>query len=210
VASGCSIQTQTKVNKKMSNQISRMKNILRNSQIACALLAATAPALGKVVGSDVVNSDGSVTYSYVVDNSKGMFDVAAWSLEFGFPTPDWDQLDTFSGGSVNVPNAGWFGDAGIPVVGKSDQDFISLDSEDDVAEGDKLYGFSFTSEFAPGNVQYFEFSEDGYSTTGTTIGPVSSVPEQGGFLEGIAFVALAAFAFRTRLAQPQGFLLNHN
>ncbi len=64
--------------------------------LALAALAAL-PASADVIATFVVNGDGTVTYTYEVDNTAGAFDIALWSLEFPFATPDWDQLDTFSG-----------------------------------------------------------------------------------------------------------------
>jgi Ca2+-binding RTX toxin-like protein len=167
---------------------------------ASAALAAITPVFGNIVGSESVNADGTITYSYSVDNGTGPFDVGAWSLEFGFPTPDWNQLDTFSGGSVGVPNANWFGDSGVPVAAQSAQDFVSLTSSADVSVGQNLSGFSLTSKFQPGTITYYEFSADGSFVTGTTIGPVAaaSVPEGSGPIEAIAFLTVAGFAVGIR------------
>jgi hypothetical protein len=188
----------------MSNKISGLKLKMGSAVTALTVLMAANTVYGGITGSDVVNRDGTVTYSYVVDNSKGSFDVAAWSLEFGFSIPDWNQFDNFSGGDVKVPNENWFADPGTPTTGKSAQDFISLGGEGgDVEVGAKLYGFSFTSDFQPGTITFDEFSADGTSSTGTTIGPVNAVPEGNGPFELISFAALAGFAAITRVSRDQ-------
>ncbi len=187
----------------MSNKISRLKIRVRNALTALAFLTAANSVFGDIIGSDVVNANGTVTYSYVVNNSGGLFDIAAWSLEFGFLTPDWNQFDNFSGGDVNVPNANWFADPGTPIPGKSAQDFISLDPDADVATGTSLRGFSFTSDFQPGYITFDEFSADGKSATGTTIGPVSAVPDGNGPFEAISFAAIAGFAAVTRMSRKE-------
>src|SRR5690349_542371 len=105
---------------------------LRTGPAVCALLTAATPVFGNIVESDMLNADGTVTYFYQVDNVNGSFDVAAWSLEFGFTTPDWNQTETASGGGVTVPNSHWIADPGIPVIGQSAQDFLSLDLGGDV------------------------------------------------------------------------------
>ncbi|MBE2213094.1 MAG: hypothetical protein IAE82_04415 [Opitutaceae bacterium] len=168
--------------------------------ILFALLAsAPLPASGAVFGTHLLNGDGSVTYSYIVDNTGGPFDISAWSLDLDLAMPDWDQLDVFSGGGVDVPNSDWFASAGIPVTGLSAQDFLSLSPIGDVLIGQILGGFSFTSHFLPGTVTYTEFSATGESRTGTTTGPVSAhVPDAGGGLTLIATTALVAFAAGTR------------
>lgn len=149
-----------------------------------------------VVATFVVNGDGTVTYTYEVDNTAGAFDVAAWSLEFPFATPDWDPLDVPSGGGVGVPNATWFAAAGIPVGGLSAQDFVSLDATGDVLLGTTLGGFSFTSAYLPGLVDYLEFSALGDSVSGQVLGPAllppPAVPEAGGWLGGAVAVGFAA------------------
>ncbi len=135
-----------------------------------------------IVGSAVANGDGTVTYSYVVDNSAGAFDVFLWSLNFPFLTPDWNQLDVLSGGDVHVPNANWFANVGVPVTGSSAQDFLSLNPAGDVLVGQSLSGFSFTSHYLPGQIAFLEFSAAGDSDGGTTIGPAFlslSVPDGG-------------------------------
>jgi hypothetical protein len=182
----------------MNKTISSLTVIVRGAVAALALVAVTNSVKAGIVGSDVINNDGTMTYSYTINNSGNTFSVAEWSLEFGFLLPDWNQLDIFSGGDVTVPNAGWFADAGTPITGKSAQDFISLGSEDDVAAGQSLTGFSFTSRILPGTVTFEEFSADGKSLFGTTVGPVSTVPEGGGPLAGIAFASLAGFGFCIR------------
>ena len=140
-------------------------------------------AAATIIGTSVDNGDGTYTYSYEVDNTDGAFDVAVWSLEFAFAPPDWDQLDAFSGGDVSVPND-WFAGVGVPFAGLSAQDFVSLDSGGDVLVGDILAGFSFTSSYQPGLVDWAEFASAGDSASGRTIGPVfvHAVPEPGGGL----------------------------
>jgi hypothetical protein len=148
--------------------------------MAMAMAMAAVPAIsGNIVESSVSNGDGSVTYSYLVDNTGGSFDVAGWSLEFGFSIPDWIQSDTANHGDVTVANANWFADKGTPVTGDSAQDFISLSVDGDVKVGTMLGGFSFTSKFLPGLITFEEFSADGGSIVGTTVGPISSVPDNG-------------------------------
>jgi hypothetical protein len=159
-----------------------------------AVLAVPGVSQAVVIGAFTANPDGTFTYAYTVNNSGGAFDIGAWSLDLGIALPDWDQLDTLSGGSVSIPNAGWFAAPGIPISGQSAQDFISLDPASDVAVGSVLSGFSFTSRFAPGPATYREFSGSGDEASGQTVGPaVASVPEGG---VGIApFVLLAALLF---------------
>ena len=183
----------------MSNNIKRLARITGGAFAVLAALTSAKPVLGNVIGSDVVNADGTVTYSYIVDNSAGASDIAAWSLEFGFATPDWNQVDTFSGGGVKVPSLDWLAAAGTPVSGLSAQDFLALSPTGDVLSGHSLAGFSFTSQFPPGQVTYTEFSADGGSITGTTVGPMkAAVPEGQGPMEAIAAAAVTAFAMGTR------------
>lgn len=163
--------------------------------IALAIAFGATPAAAAVIGSSAANGDGTFTYSYTVDNALGDFDVAGWSLEFGFATPDWNQLDVTSGGDVTVPDLGWVADVGIPASGASAQDFLSLDPSSDVVVGAALSGFSFTSTFAPGSVVYREFSALGDSVAGTTVGP-SLVPEPNEFLCAVAALALLALWVR--------------
>ncbi|MBL9136360.1 MAG: hypothetical protein JNK85_10855 [Verrucomicrobiales bacterium] len=164
--------------------------------VVCALLAGTCASRGEVVGSFVLNGDGTVTYFYEVDNRAGLFDISLWSLEFPFATPDWEMLDTFSGGDVEVPNTGWFANGGLPVTGESAQDFLSLDPASDVLLGETLVGFSFTSRFLPGSILYREFSAQGESVSGLTIGPVitTPVPEGEAWLAGLALAGVAGAA----------------
>src|SRR5688572_22010579 len=99
------------------------------------VLAMVGPTRGAVSGTSSLNPDGSYTYSYIVDNTAGTFDISLWSLEFDFLTPDWNQLDVPSGGDVAVPSSDWFASAGIPVTGLSAQDFLSLFPLSDVLTG---------------------------------------------------------------------------
>lgn len=185
----------------MNRTINRLKIFSRITLAALPLWAATRSTFGNIIGSDTLNSDGSVTYSYVIDNSTGSFDIAAFSLEFGFSNADWNQFDVFSGGKVEVANANWFAGAGTPVVGQSAQDFLALAASADVPAGQTLTGFSFTSRFLPGIITYDEFSANGASTTGTTVGPAQAVPEGGGGLEAIALGAIITFAAGTRASR---------
>lgn len=179
------------------------------SLLTLALLAtAIVPASGAVIGTHLLNGDGTVTYSYVVDNASGSFDISAWSLDLNVLLPDWDQLDVFSGGGVDVPTADWFASAGVPVTGLSAQDFLSLSPLGDVLIGQIVGGFSFTSNFLPGTVTYLEFSATGESNVGTTVGPAfaAQVPDAGGGLAMIATAALTAYAAvsrRHRLTRAQ-------
>jgi hypothetical protein len=145
--------------------------------IAAITLTAAASSHATIISSFVVNGDGTTTYTYIIDNSSGPFDIAAWSLEFDLPSLDWNPLDTLSGGDVTTADANWFADEGIPVAGLSAQDFISLDPSTDVLIGSVLGGFSFTSFHPPGNVTCREFSPTGESLSGVAIGPVIAVPE---------------------------------
>jgi len=173
--------------------------------LAGTLLAASLPAHAEIIGSFVLNGDGTVTYFYQVDNRGGLFDVAQWSLEFDLAAPDWNPLDVASGGSVSVPDPIWVAGPGIPVLGQSAQDFLSLDPTGDVLVGDILGGFSFTSTYLPGVVTYYEFSALGDSVSGTTIGPVPVIPEAGGWAWGLAATTGIAFATvlrRSRSTRP--------
>ena len=194
----------------MTNKISRLSMNIRDALIALTFLATADSVFGVVLGSHILNGDGSTTYSYVVDNRAGPFNVAAWSLEFGFPAPDWNQLDVFSGGDVHVPNPEWFADTGTPISGQSAQDFISLTPYGDVGVGNTLWGFSFTSDFQPGTITYTEFSADGRSVSGTTVGPVNTVPEGNGPFEAISFVAIAGFAAFTRSSRNKANVITIN
>lgn len=157
------------------------------------------------MGSYVLNGDGTVTYSYEVDNRSGGFEIAAWSLEFDFATPDWNPLSVFSGGGVTVPNANWDASLGLPVTGLSAQDFLSLDSSTDVGIGSSLAGFSFTSRFLPGQVAFNEFSAVGDSATGYTLGPVApTAVSDGGDAGFLGLTALAALALVYRHAGCTG------
>ncbi len=173
--------------------------------LASLLLLPSPRTMADVLGSFVIHGDGTVTYFYNVDNSAGLFDVAAWSLEFDVGAPDWNPLDVFSGGDVAVPDPIWFADLGVPITGASAQDFLSLDPTGDVAVGSMLAGFSFTSSFLPGPVTYHEFSASGESATGTTIGPATlatTIPEAGGWVgaSGLAVLTLLGMKLRWRAA----------
>ncbi len=182
-----------------------------NRYVACVLLAVATPVFGDVIGTDVQNADGTVTYSYLIDNTTGTFDIAAWSLNFGLPTPDWNETETVSGGSVTVPNANWIADRGTPLDALSAQDFLSLNPGGDVARGQTLAGFSFTSRFQPGPVGYSEFSADGNSVGGETIGPVTrAVPENAGPVEAVALAAITVFTARVRLSRGPNHSLSRS
>ncbi len=154
------------------------------------------PALATVVGTSVPNPDGTMTYTYEVDNQAGSFDIAQWSLDFMFLLPGWNQSDSYSGGDVTVPTLNWLAGPGISLSGQSAQDFFSLNEASDIDIGELLTGFSITCRYLPGVVVYHEFSADGQSFTGTTLGPVLpySLPEGGGTLAmtlvGVAGVAM--------------------
>ncbi len=175
----------------MPNPPQHRPSLLHSLILGSALLAASPSAPGEVTGSFILNGDGTITYFYEVNNLTGAFDISLWSLEFDFLTPDWDTLDTFSGGEVSVPNSLWFADAGIPVSGASAQDFLSLDPAGDVLAGAVLAGFSFTSSLPPGRVTYHEFSATGDSVSGTTIGPTAVVPEASTWVAALALGTVA-------------------
>jgi len=183
-----------------------MNVLLRQVYSATAgllLLTAALPLRAVIVGSSVLNPDGSYTYSYTVDNTLGAFDISSWSLEFDFAAPDWDQADAFAGGGVTVPNAEWFAMPGIPLSGLSGQDFLSLSSSSDILAGTSLSGFSFTSWFAPSLVAFAESDALGASSTlASTVGPSSAaapaVPEGSGPYALMAAVFLAGSAFLRR------------
>lgn len=168
---------------------------MRCAALAAALLAPAAPASAAIVSTIVDNGDGTFTYSFEVDNASGGFDIASWSLDLEFASPDWNQLDSFAGGDVVVTDPDWIATVGIPVSGLSAQDFLSLGPDSDVVVGSVLSGFSFTSSFQPGAVTYYEFSAFGDSATGSVVGPsVAPIPEPGAqwlFPIGLALVACA-------------------
>jgi hypothetical protein len=182
---------------RIMSHIFRVRRILLVA--AAALFAALQFATASVIGTVVANPGGTWSYAYTVDNSGGAFDIASWSLDLSIPAADWNPLEALSGGDVSVPDPGWFADAGVPVAGGSAQDFLSLSPASDVARGSTLAGFSFTSSFAPGPATYFEFSATGGFVRGATVGPAAgSVPEGGGWLAGLAALALVAFGRATR------------
>lgn len=150
-----------------------------------------------IIGSALDNGDGTFTYSYTVDNSSGIFDIEAWSLEF-FITPDWNQDDIFAGGDVGVPTD-WFALAGIPTTGIAAQDFVSFPGAEVFVGDTPLGGFTFTSSSQPGTITFFEFGPGGASTSGTTIGP-AAIPEPGTLLLFTATLAglLVSYRFRKK------------
>ena len=182
----------------------RFRGILSIVGLAFGAPGMLSTASGDVIGSSADNGDGTFTYSYVVDNSAGSFDVAAWSLEFGFAFPDWNQKSVLDGGDVEVPNAHWFAEPGTPVTGLSTQDFLTIDPDGVVPVGAKLDGFSFTSAHGPGLITFYEFSAAGDFATGTAIGPMGavSVPEPctASLIAAGASMALAAGGRRRRTA----------
>jgi hypothetical protein len=182
----------------MKTQILKLNRVARCAVAACALYGTSAQVSALVIGSYVDHGDGTVTYSYKLDNSGGSFDIAAWSLQFGFSDPDWNSLDTFSGGDVSVPDANWFATGGLS-GGSFLQDFLTLDSAAEVLSGQQLEGFSFTSRLHPGVVAFTEFSAGGAFATGITVGPVqNAVPDGGSGMIAVAGAALAVFAGVTR------------
>lgn len=174
--------------------MSYLENGIRWAALMSALLAPAAPSSAALIGSAVFNGDGTFTYSFVVDNTAGSFDVAAWSLELPFAPPDWNPLDVFAGGDVTVPD-NWIAFAGIPVTGLAAQDFLSLGPDSDVLVGSVLGGFSFVSSYQPELITYHEFSAFGDAATGSVVGPGPvPIPEPRAFsayLLGLALVALA-------------------
>jgi hypothetical protein len=184
-----------------------MKTGILSSRLACLGfvfgMTAGMPLKAAVVGSSADNGDGTYTYSYQIDNTGGSFDSIGFSLDFDFTSIfiDWDQFDTFSGGSVNVPNANWLAQAGIPVTGLSAQDFLSIDPAGDVLIGSTLGGFSFISALAPGDVSIYEFGASGESSSGLTVGPTAAagVPEGGntlGYLLAASALVVSGRKFR--------------
>jgi hypothetical protein len=180
---------------------SRIQKTLRAVATAVLLGAWPGISFGAISGSFVINGDGTVTYSYVVDNTAGSFEISLWSLDFGFPTPDWNQLDVPSGGDVEIPDLNWFATAGVPVTGISAQDFLAIDPAGDVPTGQSLSGFSFTSHYLPGQIAFLEFSADGISAGGTTVGPafLLSVPDGGVKSAEFAFAAAAMLVAARRI-----------
>ena len=119
--------------------------------VLLALSASPLATQALINGTAVENVDGTYTYQYVVDNSAGIFDIAGFTLEFPVPEDqlDWDPLDIFSGGDVEIPSLDWFADSGVPSLGGgSAQDFFSISFLGDVLAGETLGGFAFTSSFA--------------------------------------------------------------
>jgi hypothetical protein len=180
-------------------------SVVRNIIAPCILFAAAEPSFGVIIGSYVVNADQSVTYSYQIDNSTGTFDVSAWSLEFAFASPDWNQLDAPAGG-VTVPSLDWVAFSGTPITGLSAQDFLSLSPSGDVLVHGALSGFSFTSAFLPGPISYHEFSADGKSAGGQTIGPAfaaAAVPDgNNGLFDAIVLSSIVALGAGRKIQQP--------
>ena len=169
--------------------------------LALALVLFASPAPASIIGSALDNGDGTFTYSFEVDNSSGSFDVSSFSLDLPLATHDWDPNEIASGGDVTVPD-NWFAAEGIPVTGLFAQDFVSLDGSSDVLAGSKLDGFSFKSSYAPGAVNYYEFSAVGDSATGSTTGPAAApVPEPGAALVFSLGLGLVAFHLNRR---PRG------
>lgn len=178
-------------------------SLARNAAVTGVLSVLAFSAAAEVVGSFVVHGDGTVTYSYEIDNTGGTFDIALWSLEFPFAPPDWNPLDNLTGGDVIVPNAIWFAQAGTPVGGLSAQDFLSLDPAGDVLAGTSLAGFSFTSRYLPGSISFFEYSAGGDSASGTTVGPAvapnHAVPDGGGWWADATLAGVALVEVRRRV-----------
>jgi hypothetical protein len=147
-----------------------------------------------VTGSAAANGLGGYLYEFTVDNTAGSFDISAWTLEFPFAAPDWNQTDTFGGGDVTVPNQDWLAGPGTAVVGLSAQDFLSFDAASDVTTGSTLGTFAFTSAYPPGTVNYYAFSPAGASISGTVVGPVvpASVPDGGAGSAALLALALGA------------------
>ncbi len=197
---GCVIKRSiTPVNARRSTQL---KSLVCLATAAAALVFPSALRAG-VLGTSLDNGDGTYTYQYSVDNTAGSFDIFAFSLEFNFASSriDWNQLDTASGGEVSTPNLGWFAQAGTPIQGLSAQDFYDLDPADDIAIGNSLQGFSFTSRLRPGSVTYYyEFGSLGESSSGSTVGPIDfTVPEVSSSLGLLLGAAGWLVALRRRL-----------
>jgi hypothetical protein len=167
------------------------------SSLARCLLAQHA-AFASITGTATPNGDGTYTYSYAVDNSGGSFDIAAWSLEFDFAVPDWNQLDFPTGAMVSIPNLAGAPPRHLRPPAFSAQDFFTLANTDDAKINTTLSGFSFASRFQPGNILFSEFSEGAdFSNAGTVVGPSSgittTVPDGGAGIGLITFGALATF-----------------
>jgi hypothetical protein len=188
----------------MKNNIMQLIKIGQAAAALLTCLAAGTSTFGNIISSYTINGNGTVTYSYKVDNVGGTFDISSWSLEFDFAQPDWHPADTFSGGQVTVPDRNWFADLGVPIQGQSAQDFLSLAPVGDVLVGQALGEFSFTSAFLPGAIAYYEFSANGDFSSGTTLGPISRVPEGRGPYEALALLAMAAFTARTQALRRNG------
>ena len=165
------------------SKMSRLRRLRHSLLIGIVSLFFSQPIQAIIIGSVADHGDGRFKYSYTIDNSAGTFDVFAFSLEFALTENqiDWNPLDVFSGGEVEVPTADWIASLGIPTTGASAQDFISLSFVSDVLVGQSLSGFSFVSSFAPTLATFtVEFGSLGESATGLTIGPgapPAGVPE---------------------------------
>lgn len=148
---------------------------------------------GAIVGSVLDNGNGTYTYSYSIDNTGGAFPVVAFSLEFPVPSAaiDWDQTT-----GITLP-VNWAAVPGIPTLGLSAQDFLSLNPIADVSIGGILAGFSFVSALQPGPVSYNQFGAAGQTRSGTVVG-ATGVPEPGTALAGIFVLGFAAFQSTSR------------
>lgn len=168
------------------------------------LLGSTPWANASVDATVTANPGGTYTYEYTVRNPLGApDDIWAWSL--GLNVMDWDPLDVFAGGDVEVPASTlfWIAQAGVPVGTAYAQDFVSLLPAEDILRGTDLGVFSFTSAFPPDTVPVTLFGPTGAAWLENTVGP-TAIPESGaaGVVIGAAVVGLAGWKIRrTRILQ---------
>ncbi len=153
--------------------------------VVCGLLFLAAQASAALMGTVTPVGGGRYNYQYTVNNLAGTYPISSWSLEFGFAIAamDWNPAAVSSGGDVIVPLGlpgtaldDWDADLGIPIVGKSAQDFVALGpaGQADVAVGAQLSGFSFTSSYAPGTSTYYQYGPSGQTSFGTVVAPIQA------------------------------------
>jgi hypothetical protein len=157
------------------------------------------PARAAIIGEATFNSDGSYTYSYQIDPQGRI--VTNWELAFGLPQPDWVLP------GVAVPN-GWVVDWAA-ATGKPNMDFIETLGMG-AGPDQILTGFSFSSLFGPGLVDFTEFGTDAngdFGSQGSVIGPAfaaNSVPESlPGWVAWASCGLLLALHVRSQVRRPR-------